>query len=106
MAKKELIPEEKEVKKQVTADKATSYANTADDKAQRDTKNATKDKNGQSTDTKVVELKAKGLQILTDYPEEQTVYMTANGFGFFKYSDACNHAETLSNKEVLTVNRK
>lgn len=87
---------------------ATSYANNPDDKAQRDAENATKGKKGkeQPADAKTAELKAKGLEILADYPAEHTVYMTANGFGFFKRSDARNHADTLSDTEILTVNKE
>lgn len=87
---------------------ATSYANNPDDKAQRDAENATKGKKGkeQPTDAKTAELKAKGLEILADYPAEHTVYMTANGFGFFKRADARNHADTLSDTEILTVNKE
>lgn len=87
---------------------ATSYANNPDDKAQRDAGNATKGKIGkeQPADAKTAELKAKGLEILADYPTEHTVYMTANGFGFFKRADARNHADTLSDTEILTVNKE
>lgn len=60
----------------------------------------------QSSEAENAELKAKGLQILSDYPNEQKVYMTVNGFGFFSYTDARNHAETLSDKTILTINRK
>ena len=60
----------------------------------------------QQAGTENAELKAKGLQILSGYPKEQKVYMTVNGLGFFKYTDACNHAETLSNKTILTINRE
>ena len=60
----------------------------------------------QPSDAENAELKAKGLQILSDYPNEQKVYMTVNGFGFFSYTDARNHAETLSDKTILTINRK
>lgn len=116
---KPLTAEEKEAKKQAEEQAAgagteappspaTSYANTADDNAQRDaenTANGKKDK-AQPTGAKTAELKAKGLQILGDYPAEHTVYMTANGFGFFKRADARNHADTLSDTEVLTVNKE
>lgn len=60
----------------------------------------------QPSEAENAELKAKGLQILSDYPNEQKVYMTVNGFGFFRYTDARNHAETLSDKTILTINRK
>lgn len=88
---------------------ATSYTNTVEGKAERDAQTAkAKDKQAepQRADEKGAKLKRKGLQILEDYPDEQKVYMTANGFGFFKYTDARNHAETLSDQEVLTVNRE
>lgn len=96
------------VKAEPPASPATSYANTADGKAERDAQAADTEKAGkqQPTDEKAAELKTIGLQILENYPNEQTVYMTANGFGFFKHSDARNHADTLSGKEILTVNRE
>lgn len=90
------------------ASPVTSYTNTAEGKAERDAQAADMEKAGkqQPTDEKAAELKTIGLQILENYPNEQTVYMTANGFGFFKHSDARNHADTLPGKEILTVNRE
>ena len=40
------------------------------------------------------------------YPDAPVVYMTSNGFGFFKESEARNHAATLRDKAVITVKRK
>lgn len=51
-------------------------------------------------------LTAKGLQILKEYPAATEVYMTSNGFGFFREQDARNHAATLRDKEVIIVKRK
>lgn len=51
-------------------------------------------------------LSAKGRQILKEYPAAEEVYMTSNGFGFFREQDARNHAATLRNKTVIIVKRK
>ena len=40
------------------------------------------------------------------YPDAPVVYMTSNGFGFFRESEARNHAATLRDKAVITVKRK
>lgn len=45
-------------------------------------------------------------QIFSDYPDAREVYVTSDGFGFFKQSDARNHAATLREKTVVTVKRK
>lgn len=51
-------------------------------------------------------LHAKGLAILDGHPTREAVYMTTNGFGFFKLSEADNHAATLGDNTVLTVKRE
>lgn len=51
-------------------------------------------------------LTAKGRQILEEYPAAAEVYMTSNGFGFFREQDARNHAATLRDKKVIIVKRK
>ena len=51
-------------------------------------------------------LKAEAGRILSAYPDAPAVYMTSNGFGFFKESEARNHAATLRDKAVITVKRK
>lgn len=51
-------------------------------------------------------LKAEAGRILTAYPDAPVVYMTSNGFGFFRESEARNHAATLRDKAVITVKRK
>nr|DAL75145.1 MAG TPA: hypothetical protein [Caudoviricetes sp.] len=51
-------------------------------------------------------LTKKGRQILEEYPAADVVYMTSNGFGFFREQDARNHAATLRNKTVTIVKRK
>lgn len=51
-------------------------------------------------------LTAKGRQILKEYPAAEEVYMTSNGFGFFREQDARNHATTLRDKTVIIVKRK
>ena len=51
-------------------------------------------------------LKAEAGRILAAYPDAPVVYMTSNGFGFFRESAARNHAATLRDKAVITVKRK
>ena len=51
-------------------------------------------------------LKAEAGRILAAYPDAPVVYMTSNGFGFFRESEARNHAATLRDKAVITVKRK
>lgn len=51
-------------------------------------------------------LKAEAGRILAAYPDAPVVYMTFNGFGFFRESEARNHAATLRDKAVITVKRK
>lgn len=57
-------------------------------------------------DTKEGKLRAKGLAILSRYPDKQTIYMTANGFGFFNFNEANNHAKSIDDKTIITVNRE
>lgn len=51
-------------------------------------------------------LKAEAGRILAAYPDAPVVYMTSSGFGFFRESEARNHAATLRDKAVITVKRK
>lgn len=51
-------------------------------------------------------LKAEAGRILAAYPDAPVVYMTSDGFGFFRESEARNHAATLRDKAVITVKRK
>lgn len=51
-------------------------------------------------------LEKEGEQILAEYPDAQVVYMTSNGFGFFRETDARNHAATLRDKTITNVKRK
>lgn len=51
-------------------------------------------------------LEIEAGRILAAYPDAPAVYMTSNGFGFFKESEAHNHAATLRDKAVITVKRK
>lgn len=51
-------------------------------------------------------LKAEAGRILAAYPDAPVIYMTSNGFGFFRESEARNHAATLRDKAVITVKRK
>ena len=51
-------------------------------------------------------LEIEAGRILAAYPDAPAVYRTSNGFGFFKESEAHNHAATLRDKAVITVKRK
>lgn len=51
-------------------------------------------------------LEIEAGRILAAYPDAPVVYMTSNGFGFFRESEARNHAATLRDKAVITVKRK
>ena len=51
-------------------------------------------------------LEKEGEQILAEYPDAPEVFMTANGFGFFREADARNHAATLRDKTITNVKRK
>ncbi len=51
-------------------------------------------------------LVAKGRGILAAHPAEPTVWMTADGLGFFKEADARNHAADKQDTTVLTVTRE
>lgn len=50
-------------------------------------------------------LEKAGAQILAEYPDARVIYMTSNGFGFFREADARNHAATLQDKAVTTIKR-
>lgn len=58
------------------------------------------------TATATDNLRDKGRQILKEYPAAMEVYMTSNGFGFFREQDARNHSATLRDKTVIIVKRK
>ena len=51
-------------------------------------------------------LTAEAERIFAAYPDASVVYMTSNGFGFFKETEARNHANTLRDKAVITIKRK
>lgn len=51
-------------------------------------------------------LQAAGRRIFERFPDQPEVHMTSNGFGFFRMSDAHNHAETLKDHRIVTVTRK
>lgn len=51
-------------------------------------------------------LERAGNRILAAYPSASKVYITSDGFGFFREHDARNHADGLRNKHIVTVKRK
>ncbi|MEG0788776.1 MAG: hypothetical protein RSA66_07845 [Muribaculaceae bacterium] len=44
--------------------------------------------------------------ILADYPHENEVFMTSDGFGFFDEHDAIQHAKRLDDQDVVSVKRQ
>lgn len=51
-------------------------------------------------------LQAVGRDALARNPQFKAVYVTANGYVFPNESDAINHAKSLKNKRIETVNRE
>ena len=76
---------------------ATAFANTPEEIADRKTERESGTEN---------RLAAEAERIFAVYPDASVVYMTSNGFGFFKESEARNHANTLRDKAVITIKRK
>ena len=62
-----------------------------------------------STSPKPVKVDGKtekiAKSIFSEHPEEDTVYITSDGFGYFNEHDARNHARTLPNDEIVTITR-
>lgn len=93
-------------KKDTPATDKTATAEKNEEKAVRETtekaaRNAATPKAGNKTPQE-----RAGEEILAQYPDEPKVYVTSNGFGFFRESEARNHAATLQDKTVITVKRK
>jgi hypothetical protein len=88
---------------------ATAFADTPEELAARQaTEAAAREAADRATAESGVgsRLKAEAGRILAAYPDAPVVYMTSNGFGFFRESEARNHAATLRDKAVITVKRK
>ena len=91
---------------------ATAFANTpeeiADRKAAAVAARKEKKKENRTAKESRTEnrLAAEAERIFAAYPDASVVYMTSNGFGFFKESEARNHANTLRDKAVITIKRK
>lgn len=88
---------------------ATAFADTPEELAARQaTEAAAREAADRATTESGVgsRLKAEAGRILAAYPDAPVVYMTSNGFGFFRESEARNHAATLRDKAVITVKRK
>ncbi len=92
---------------ETTADQPVVIA-TSENKTKSDTadKSPKTDKNKPPKAAKVADaVEAIGKKILSSYPKESIVYMTADGQGFFNESDALNHADDLTNKKVTPVRK-
>lgn len=90
---------------------ATSYAASPAELAARETteKAAAEKAARKAAEPKVggkTRLEKEGERILAEYPDASEVFMTANGFGFFREADARNHAATLRDKTITNVKRK
>lgn len=85
---------------------ATTYAGSPAEAAARAAETAAAETGQRCTAEVADALTAKGRQILEEYPAAAEVYMTSNGFGFFREQDARNHAATLRDKKVIIVKRK
>ena len=79
----------------------TAFADTPEEAAAREAADRATTESGVGS-----RLKAEAGRILAAYPDAPVVYMTSNGFGFFRESEARNHAATLRDKAVITVKRK
>lgn len=94
----------KKAAEEISLSPATAFANTQEELAAR---RAATENPAQEPKAEVdPALEKQGLEILAAYPDATEVYMTSNGFGFFRETDARNHAATLRNKTVTTVKRK
>lgn len=80
---------------------ATAFTDTPEELAAREAANRAAAESGARS-----RLEIEAGRILAAYPDAPAVYMTSNGFGFFKESEAHNHAATLRDKAVITVKRK
>ncbi|SEA70531.1 hypothetical protein SAMN05444145_105236 [Alistipes timonensis JC136] len=90
---------------------ATSYAASPAELAARETteKAAAEEAARKAAEPKAggkTRLEKEGERILAEYPDASEVFMTANGFGFFREADARNHAATLRDKTITNVKRK
>lgn len=57
-------------------------------------------------DSKAGRLVAKGRKILAAHPDQSMIWITADGFGFLRETDALNHAADKKDKTILTVTRE
>lgn len=91
---------------------ATAFANTPEEIADRKAAAATARKEEKKENRTARKsgtenrLAAEAKRIFAAYPDASVVYMTSNGFGFFKESEARNHANTLRDTTVTTIKRK
>ena len=91
---------------------ATAFANTPEEIADRKAaaaaarKEEKKENRAERESGTENRLAAEAERIFAAYPDASVVYMTSNGFGFFKESEARNHANTLRDKAVITIKRK
>ena len=91
---------------------ATAFANTPEEIADRKAaaaaarKEEKKENRAERESGTENRLAAEAERNFAAYPDATVVYMTTNGFGFFKESEARNHANTLRDKAVITIKRK
>lgn len=51
----------------------------------------------------VTPLKKEAIRILNGHPGQDTVYMTADGFGYFNEHDARNHARDIKDDKLVII---
>lgn len=51
-------------------------------------------------------LTKKAAELFSFYPKAKTLRFTSDGIAFFELSDAANHANSLPDKKVITINRE
>lgn len=107
----EVTSEQSGVEKQPPSP-ATAFTNTPEEIADRKAAVAAARKEGKKENRTARKsetenrLAAEAKRIFTAYPDASVVYMTSNGFGFFKESEARNHANTLRDTTIITIKRK
>ena len=94
---KKTVPE---VEKEQPASTAANYGGEMEEQQQSAGKDSPKAKVKADGKTEKI-----AKSIFSEHPEEDTVYITSDGFGYFNEHDARNHARTLPNDEIVTITR-
>ena len=92
--------EQMQQSEQVPASTAANYGGEMEEQQQAAGKDSPKAKAKADGKTEKI-----AKSIFSEHPEEDTVYITSDGFGYFNEHDARNHARTLPNDEIVTITR-